>query len=298
MPPDTRSGHGVAFCLITNVTWAVQPLYWRLVRSVPAVELLAHRVLWSAATCLLLLVATRRRAALRALPGQRRVRGLLTAAGACLAAAWGVYIHAVNTGQVVQGSLGLFMVPLTTVLVGVLVFGERLNRGQQAAITVAALATVVIGTSYGRPPWLAVAIAVLMAMYAALKKRAAAPVLAGFTFECLAVVAPMSLWLAVLSGTGEARVPGLAAGRILLVVGTGLLTVVPLLSHAAAIDRIPLVLLGVVQYLNPVLQFALAVWVLDESVTSARWAGFALVWVALVVFAVASLRPPRAAAAG
>lgn len=291
MLPDTRVDRGLVFCLITNVTWAVQPLYWRLVRSVPAVELLAHRVLWSAVTCVLLLVATRRRAALRALPEQPRIRGLLTAAGLCLAAAWGVYIHAVNTDQVVQGSLGLFMVPLTTVLVGVVVFGERLNPGQRIAIGVAVLATAVIGVSYGRPPWLALAIAVLMAVYAALKKQAAAPVLAGFTFECLAVVAPVSVWLAVLAGTGEARVPELGAWQTLAITGTGLLTVVPLLSHAAAIDRVPLVVLGIVQYLNPVIQFTLAVWVLNEHVTPARWTGFALVWLALIAFATASLQP-------
>ncbi|HEY9408935.1 MAG TPA: EamA family transporter RarD [Jiangellaceae bacterium] len=285
--PDARAA-GLACSLGANLTWAAQPLFWPLLLPTPADELLAHRVLWSALTCVVAVLLIRRGRAVGRLLAQPRTAGLLAAAGLCLAAAWGVYIYAVNSGQVVQGSLGLFMIPLSTVLVGVVVFRERLSRGQWGALGLAAAATAVIAVTYGGLPWIALSLCVLMAGYAALKKAAAAPVLEGFTIECLAV-APLAIGLIGWLMIGDRHTIGQISGsHTALTVLSGLLTTVPLLLHAGAIRRLPLNVVGVAQYLNPTLQFAIAVVLLNEEVPAGRWIGFALIWVALLTFTLVS----------
>lgn len=189
------------------------------------------------------------------------------------------------------------MVPLSTVLAGVLVFRERLKPGQWAAVGLAVAATSVLTAAYGRPPWIALALCLLMAVYAVLKKLAAAPVLEGFTLECLAVLPLAVGFICWLAATGEVTVSQVSAGHTALAVCSGVMTTVPLLLHAASITSLPLFVVGVVQYLNPTVQFVLAVTVIGEQMTSARWWGFALVWVALAIFTASSLPHRRSPAA-
>ena len=265
-------------------------LYWPLVDAAGPDELLAHRVVWSLLFCLVFGVALRRWRELWALLRRPVVVGLLAVASVALTVAWGVYIHAVNTDRVVESSLGLYLIPLSTALVGVAVFGERLRPLQWVAVGGAAGATVVVAVGYGRPPWIALALCGLMAVYALVKKRAAAPAVAGFTVECL-VATPVALaYVGWLAATGHGTVGVLGWRHTALVVASGLMTAVPLIAHAATINLLPLAVVGVLQYLNPTLQFLLGALVLDEPVGPARWAGFAAIWVALLVFAVDQVR--------
>lgn len=267
----------------------MQPLFWPLLLPAAAPELLAHRVLWASLTCLVVIGLVGRGWRLVRLAREPRRVLRLGAAGACLGVAWGVYIYAVNSGQVVQSSLGLFMIPLSTVLVGVLVFRERMKAGQWAGLGVAVVATIALTLAFGAVPWIALALCCLMAVYAALKKVAAAPVLEGFAVECT-MLAPVAVaYLGWLGWSGEAIVGTAAPTLLVLAVVSGVLTTIPLLLHAAAIQRLPLVVVGVAQYLNPVLQFVLAVVVLNEPMPAGRWWGFVLVWVALAIFTVGSL---------
>ena len=256
-------------------------------------ELLAHRVIWCAVACLLaVLAASRRRQGLRAILRQPRRLGLSAAAGGCLSVAWGIYIYAVNSGQVVEGSLGLFMVPLATVLAAVAVFGERLRVAQWGALGAAVMATGVLTVGYGRLPWIALTLSALMAVYATLKKKAAAPTLEGFTLECL-TVAPLALGcLAILAATGRDTAVSISATHALLIVASGLVTAVPLLCHAASLHRLPLSVVGVLQYLNPTGQFLMGVLIRHEDMPASRWLGFGLVWSAVVAVVITSYPGP------
>jgi chloramphenicol-sensitive protein RarD len=191
---------------------------------------------------------------------------------------------------VVESSLGLFLIPLTTALVGVVIFGERLRRWQWMAIAGAATATAIIAAGYGRPPWIALVICVLMAGYALLKKRADVPALSGFAVECLLVTPPALAYLGGRAITGHTTVIDLAWSYIALLAVSGVMTAVPLVAHAAAINLLPLAVVGVLQYLNPTIQFLIGVLFRHEAVTGTRWIGFAVIWCSLAVFVADSLR--------
>ena len=291
--PSTRAS-GVSFALTSNLAWAAQPLYWPLVGASGPVELVAHRVFWSALVCVIAVLLIRaRRTGFRQVIRQPRAVALLSASGACLTAAWGVYIYAVITDRVIEGSFGLFLIPLATVLAGVFVFGERLRVVQWVAVGGTCAGTVVLTVSYGRLPWIGLATCGLMTVYAVLKKKTRAPVLEGFTVECLAVV-PLAFgvigWLIATGGDTVGRV---SIGHTALVAASGLITAVPLLAHAAGLVRLPLVTVGVLQYVNPTAQFLLAVLVLNETISTAHWVGFAIVWASIAVFASDTVRLAR-----
>lgn len=282
---------GVGFVLLANALWAAQPLFWPLVDESGIVELIAHRVCWSAAFCVVAVVLIGpRQTGLRSLGARPRQVSLLAAAGVCLAAAWGVYVYAVNSGQVVEASLGMFMIPLCTVLAGALAFGERLRLTQWVAVGGTCAGTMVLTLSYGRPPWIALTLSSLMTLYAVLKKRAAAPVLAGLTVECLAVVPPAACVIGWLAATGTSTFGQTSFGHTALVAASGLITAVPLLAYAAGIARLPLTTIGILQYLNPTAQFLLGVFVRAEHMSSAHWIGFTILWLAVGIFMTDSAR--------
>ncbi len=282
--------HGVMFCLIANAAWATQVLYWPLVEPAGPVELLAHRIVWSALICIMCVVALRRRPQLADLLGDRRQVLLLGAAGACLGAAWGLFIYAVLAGRVVESSLGLFLLPLGMVLTGVVGFGERLRWGQWTAVGTGAIATGALAVSYGRLPWIALSLCVLTVGYALLKKLAQASVLEGFSVECLLMAGPALAFLVWLVISGHNTVGTISLSHTALVVASGIFTTIPLLAYAASLTRLPLTLLGLLQYLNPLAQFAIGVVVFREDMSSTRWLGFALIWLALAIFSADSIR--------
>jgi chloramphenicol-sensitive protein RarD len=275
--------------------WGVFPLYFRLLERSGAVEVVLHRVLWSLLVCLLVVAATRGGADLRlALRSPRRV-ALLGTAAALLAVNWGVYIYAVNSGHVVEASLGYFVNPLVTVLLGVLVLRERLRPLQWAAVGVGALAVTVLTVDYGRPPWVALLLALTFGLYGLIKNRVGAAVgaLASLTSETL-VLAPLAaallLWVEL---TGRGHFADHPPWQGLLLASAGVATVVPLLFFAAAARRVPLSTMGLLQYITPTLQLLCGVLLLGERMAASRWAGFALVWVALVVLTADSLAAAR-----
>lgn len=280
---DQRRGFlsGVAAYLL----WGLFPLYWPLLEPAGAVEILSHRITWSVLTMGLVVLATGRRAQLRALFGDPRSRRLLSLAAVVIAMNWATYIWGVNHHRVVETSLGYFINPLVTVLLGVVVLGERLRRAQWWALGVATVAVVGLTVDYGHPPWVALVLAFSFGTYGLAKKQAGVPAVESLTFETV-VLAPLAVgYLIWLGTTGGSHFVGYGAGHVALLVLTGLVTAVPLLFFGAAAIRVPLTTLGLLQYLAPVIQFALGVTLLDEHMSAARWIGFVLVWVALVLFA-------------
>jgi len=269
--------------------WGLFPLYWPLLEPADATEILAHRVLWSLLVTGFLLVASRRVSRLREMWTDRRVRFAMTGAGVVIGFNWFTYIWGVNNGHVVETSLGYYINPLVTVLLGVAVLGERLRRWQWGAVGIGFVAVLVLALELGRPPWVSLVLALSFGTYGLLKKQAAVGPVEGLTYEAL-VLAPVAIgYVGWLSYAGEASAWSQGSSHIALLATTGLVTALPLLCFAGAANRIPLSTVGLLQYIAPTLQFALGVWVFGEPMPLTRWVGFALVWVALIILTVESI---------
>lgn len=278
------------------VMWGLFPLYWPLIDDAQPVEILAHRIVWSLVGLALLLAARGRLAGMRRLP--RRSVAYLSVAAVLISVNWGTYIYGVNSQQVVETSLGYFIGPLVTVLVAVVVLGERLRRAQWAALSLAALAVTVLTLDYGRPPWIALTLAFSFATYGLLKKKADVGAAESLTVETLVLVLPAVGYLWLLDAAGDGTFGRLSLTHSLLLAGAGVVTVLPLLAFSGAATRIPLSTLGLLQYIGPTLQFGIAVLLYDEPMPPSRLAGFVLVWVSLALFTAEGLRHRRRLAAG
>ena len=285
---------GVLSGLAAYSLWGLFPLYFPLLEPSGGLEIVAHRVLWSLVFIGILLTALRNWSQVRALVTDRRRLIVLTGAALLIAVNWLVFVYGVNSGQVVETSLGYFINPLVSVLLGVVVFSERLRRMQWVAVGIAAVAVTVLTVDYGRPPWIALALAATFALYGVMKKLVRVDAAPGLFVETALVSAPAVVVLSVLHAGGEGTFGNVGAGHTLLLVSSGVATAVPLLLFAAAARRIPLSTLGLLQYLTPLMQLAIGVFVYDEPMPPARLAGFVIVWVALAVFTADSLRHARA----
>ena len=287
-----ESRRGVLLGFAAWVMWGFFPLYWPLLEPAGASEILAHRILWSLVVVVVVAVMRKRRT-LRATFADRRTRLLLTAASALITINWGTYIWGVNHDLVVETSLGYFINPLVSVLLGVVVLGERLRRPQWAALAIAAVAVVGLTVEYGRPPWVALILAFSFGSYGLVKKQANAGAVESLVVETT-VAAPVALvYIVFLMATGASTFASHGAGHVALMIGTGAITVVPLLCFGAAATRIPLSTLGLMQYVTPSVQFVLGLVVFGEPMPALRWVGFALIWLSLVIFTVDSLRHRR-----
>jgi chloramphenicol-sensitive protein RarD len=273
--------------------WGLVPIYWKLLKHVPAIQVLGHRIVWSLAV-LLILVAAMRRRALAGVP--RRVVGLYAIAAALIAANWFLYIFAVNAGFIVETSLGYYITPLVNVLFGVLFFHERMRPAQWLAIALAATGVVQLTFAYGALPWIAFGLAASFGTYGLAKKKAPLDPLDGLTLET-AILAPLAIvYLVMLHRTGEGAFLRTGATSDALMIGGGLVTTVPLLLFAAAVRSVPLSVIGILQYIGPTLQFLLGVFVYDEPFSRTQLMGFSIVWAALAVYAGDSLLARRVAA--
>ncbi|KAA1428519.1 EamA family transporter RarD [Nocardioides antri] len=273
--------------------WGAFPLYFPLLEPSGPVEILAHRVFWSALVMAVLVVVLRRRAALRDLLRDRRTTLLLVLAAATITANWGTYIYGVNSERVVETSLGYFINPLVTVLMGVVLLGERLRAVQWTALGLGFVAVAVLTWDYGRPPWVALVLAFSFGTYGLAKKTAGVGAIESLAVET-ALIAPFALcFLAWLGSTGDARFASEGVGHVLLLMSTGVVTAIPLLLFGGAATRITMTSLGLLQYLAPILQFALGITVLGEHMPPGRWFGFVLVWLALSVFTWDAIRERR-----
>ena len=270
--------------------WGFFPLYWPLLEPSGAVEILAQRIFWSMILMLAVVVAMRRRERLRRMLADRRTRWLLAVASVLITVNWGTYIWGVNNHHVIETSLGYFINPLVSVLLGVVVLGERLRRLQWAALAFAGIAVLALTVEYGRPPWVSLILAFSFGSYGLAKKKANAGAVESLVVETL-IIAPVALgYIVFLMASGASTFGGHGGLHVALLVGTGVITVVPLLCFGGAATRIPLSTLGLMQYLTPTIQFLLGVLFFREPMPLMRWVGFALIWLALVLFTAETLR--------
>lgn len=285
---------GVASGLAAYSMWGLFPLYFPLLEPAGGLEIVAHRVVWSVVFVALLLTVVRRWGHVRAALTDRRTLLVLTGAALLIAANWLIFVYGVNSGHVVETSLGYFVNPLVSVLLGVVVFGERLRRLQWVAVGIAAVAVAVLTVDYGRPPWIALSLAVSFGLYGLMKKLVRVEAAPGLFVETLLVTVPAIAVLAVLHADGSGTFGNAGAGHAVLLAVSGVATAVPLLLFAAAARRIPLSTIGLLQYVTPLMQLSVGVFVYDEPMPPARLAGFAIVWLALAVFTADTLRHARA----
>lgn len=282
---------GTTFGALAYLVWGALPLYFAVLLPATPWEVLAHRVVWSLLLCVVVLAAARRARWLVHMFRDRRLLLPLVAAGALIATNWTVYTVAVMSGHVTEAALGYFLNPLVTVAIGVLLLGERLRPAQYVAVGIGLAAAAYLTVDYGTLPWISLTLAFSFALYGLIKKQigsslSALDSLTGETVVMVPFAIALLVWLAA---SGQQTFIGEGGGHTALLVGTGVVTAVPLLLFAAAAKRVPLVTIGLLQFIAPVLQLLAGVVVLGEVMPLSRWVGFALVWIALIVLSVDSV---------
>ena len=292
----TGTRRGVLYGASAYLLWGLLPLYWPLLEPSGSLEVLAHRILWSLAVVVVLLAATRRLSAVRAAVSDRGRALRLALAAVVIAINWGTYIYGVTTNQVVETSLGYFVNPIVTVLLGVVVLGERLRTAQWVALGAALVAVVVLTVENGSPPWIALSLAFSFGTYGLLKKTAGVGAVEGLAIETAVLLPVAAAYVAVLGVSGAGTFGSEGVPHAVLLAGSGLITAVPLLLFGAAASRVPLTTLGLLQYLAPTMQFLLGVTLFDEPLPLVKLLGFVLVWLGLALFTVDLVRHHRRAA--
>ncbi len=274
---------GVVYAVLAYSAWGLFPLYWKFFGALPAIEVLSHRVIWSLVFLVGLLVLRQQNAeVVRLLRSPHRIAFLLLTA-LLLSCNWGIYIYGVNTGRVVETSLGYFINPLISVLLGVVFLRERLNRVKQLAVVLATLGVINFVWQLGTVPWIALALAVSFALYGFLRKIIPVAPMVGLVTETL-LIAPVALALIgywAVRGVGHL---GTSWSMTLLLIGAGVVTSLPLLWFNNAAKRLPLSTLGFLQYLAPSLQLTLGVFLYHERFTPAHSITFGLIWLALALY--------------
>ena len=282
MSRETRLG--LLYTTGAFLIWGVVPVYWKMLQHVPALEILAHRIVWGFACVALWMTIRGRWPELRAVFGRPRTVAALLASTFFIAVNWGLFIYAVNTDRVLATSLGYYINPLINVLLGLVVLRERLNRNQWFAISLAVLAVVLLTVQAGELPWISLVLPAAFGLYSLLRKTVQADAVVGLTFET-AALAPLAVMLLLWQerrGVGALGHQGL--GIDLLLVAAGAVTAVPLILFTLGVRRIELSTAGLLQYIAPTCTFLLAVLLYDEPFSTAHALSFGLIWTALVVY--------------
>lgn len=284
---------GGIYAASSYILWGVLPLFWKALHGVPALEILAHRMVWSLLVVLVLLTYQGHWSWIGGALRDRRILLTFMTTAVVLSINWFVYIWAVNHGHVIETSLGYFINPLVNVLLGVLFLRERPRLGQSLAILVALCGVLYLTFTFGAVPWISLALAFSFGLYGLLRKTASLNSLEGLTLETLLLFLPALaylLWLAI-SGRGAFGTAGLTTTALLA--AAGIPTALPLLLFAAGARRITLTALGILQYIAPTIQFGLGVLLYHEPLTAARLVGFVLIWVACALYTAESIYHSR-----
>ncbi|MFF2923127.1 EamA family transporter RarD [Streptomyces celluloflavus] len=293
MQPRSDQRTGLAYGFAAYTMWGLLPLYWHLLAAASPSEILAHRMAWSLPVAVVILAVLRRWSWIGPLLRQPRRLALILVCAVVISANWFLYIWAVNSGHVLEASLGYFINPLVSIAFGVLVLRERLRPMQWTAVGVGTLAVIVMTLAYGKVPWISLGLALSFATYGLVKKGIKLDGIEGFSAETALQVLPALGFLIFLGTRGESAFASGGMGQALLLAGCGIATALPLICFGASAVRLPLTTIGMMQYLAPTFQFILGLTVFHEAMPAERWAGFALVWLALVVLTWDALRTAR-----
>ena len=280
---ENSFSRGVFFGVSAYTLWGLLPFYWQFLDGVAAFEILVHRGLWSLVICVLFLATTRKLSLFLALIRNRKTLTVLAFASFLLTINWGVYIWSVTVDRVVESALGYYITPLMSVTFGVLILKERIRPAQKIAVALAAVGVVVLTIGYGTLPWIALALAVTWGGYSLIKKQLGLGALESLSVETLVALIPSAIYIAYLYREGNNSFGG-SLSTSLLLIGGGLATVVPLLLFNGATNRLPLVTVGLLQYLTPTIMFFIGVGINHEDMRPVKLIGFVLIWIALFIF--------------
>jgi chloramphenicol-sensitive protein RarD len=274
---------GILNGIAAYALWGFFPIYWKLLHEVPAIQLIGHRIVWSFLLLLGVIVITRQSDEFLS-KLDWRIFGIYLIAALLVSVNWLTYVWAVNAGFIVETSLGYFINPLLSVLMGVIFLRERLRLTQWIPVLLAALGVLYLTFVYGRLPWIALLLAFTFGFYGLVKKLAPLNSLYGLTFETGILFLPALVYLGIMQANNTATFLHSNLTLDLLMIGAGLVTTVPLLMFASAAKQIPLSMIGVLQYLAPSIQFLIGIFIYKEEFDESRLIGFALVWLALIIF--------------
>lgn len=291
----TRTSHrtGLLLGVAAYVCWGLFPLYWPLLKPALPLEILAHRVTWSLVIGLVAVVIRHHFNSVWQMLKDRRVFGWLALASVALSFNWGIFIWAINSGHVVESALGYYINPLVMIAAGVLLLGERMRSVQWIAVMFGGLSVIILSVDYGHPPYIALSLAFSWGCYGLVKKHLSLGAVETLTIETMFMVIPAVGYLLVLSHRGSGQF-GSSTHMTLLLMTAGAVTAIPLLLFNGATSRIPLSTVGLLQYINPTIQFVIGILLRHEKMSEGRWIGFILIWVALVLLSVDGYRSSRA----
>jgi len=284
---------GIIYGFLAYLSWGLLPLYWRMFDMMPAGEILAHRILWSFVFVAVLVTLGKRWKQLKSVVRERKSRLAVLLCSIFISCNWLLFIWAVNTGNVIETSLGYYMNPLISVLFAVVFLKEKLLAGQWAAIIIAAIGVLLMAVQYGHVPWIAIVLAISFALYGLAKKMAQLDVLLGLTWETMIVVPIAIIYMTFIQADGSATVFSLSGGSMLLLLLSGAFTALPLFWFAKAAEKLPLSVVGFIQYIAPTTSLILAIFVFHEPFTEGQFVSFTFIWLALIIYTITSFRKSK-----
>jgi len=288
----THQKTGLLFGVSAYALWGAFPLYWPLLEPATSLEIVSHRAVWTMVFCIIILAITKSLKATRETMKRPKVVAKLFLTSILISINWLVYIWATNNGHVVEASLGYYINPLVMIGFGVIILKEKMRGLQWLAVGIATVGVLVLTIDYGRLPWIAFTLAISWGSYGFIKKQLGLGALEGLAIETLIASLPYLLYLLYLGNKGTGQF-GHGAGITILLISAGAITAIPLLLFNGSTTRLPLTMLGLLQYITPTIQFSIGVWVRHEYMPTARWVGFFIIWIALSMLAADLIKSNR-----
>jgi chloramphenicol-sensitive protein RarD len=277
---------GIVYALGSYTLWGILPVYWKLVNSVFSMEVLAHRVLWACIFVTAIVLYSRQLSAIKAIISDRKQLRNVAVSAVLITINWGLYIWAVNSNRIVDASLGYYINPLIAVFLGVVFFKEKMNYWQVSALIAACIGVIILTVQYGKFPWLSVALALSFGLYGAMKKLVKSNSITGLAMETVLITPAALLYIIVRQISGQGAFVTEPLGIILLLMGAGVVTAVPLLLFAEGAKRIPLSTLGFAQYISPTISLFIGVFMYKESFSAVNTISFGFIWVGLAIYSI------------
>ena len=284
---------GLLFGVSAYVLWGAFPLYWPLLEPASALEIVSHRAVWTLVFCFVVLAITKSLKNTLVTMKRPKVAATLFLTSILISINWLVYIWATNNGHVVEASLGYYINPLIIIAFGIVLLKEKMRKLQWTAVGIASLGVLVLTIDYGRLPWVALALAISWGSYGVVKKQLGLGALEGLAIETLIASLPYLLYLIYIGNKGTGQF-GHGVGLTILLISAGAVTAIPLLLFNGSTTRLPLTVIGLLQYITPTIQFSIGVWIRHEDMPTARWIGFIIIWVALTALAIDLVKSSRA----
>ena len=288
----SKNKTGLIFGVSAYVLWGAFPLYWPLLEPATALEIVSHRAVWTLVLCFIVLAITQSLKSTLATFKRPKVATKLFLASILVSINWLVYIWSVNNGHVVEASLGYYINPLIMIAFGVILLKERMRSLQWVAVGIAALGVALLTIDYGRIPWIALTLGISWGSYGIIKKQLGLGALEGLAIETLIAGLPYLLYLLYIGNKGTGQF-GQSAGMTILLIGAGAVTAIPLLLFNGSTTRLPLTVIGLLQYITPTLMFSIGVWLRHETMPMLRWIGFVIIWIALITLAIDLVKSSR-----